>query len=109
MPQNWGQHWPLPDGSEGMDFLELLEAAPDDPHAAATRQREASAQTLGNLTILSSALNTAQSNLPWDQKRKEMAKYSLLPINQMVLDAPVWDEATILARGEELFGRALKV
>ena len=109
MPQNWGPHWPLPDGSEGMDLLEMLEAAPDDPRVSATRRRVAAVQTLGNMTILSTALNASQSNMPWDQKRKEMAIHSLLPINQTVLDAPIWDETTILARGEDLFGRALKV
>ena len=109
MPQNWSQHWPLPDGSQGMDVMELREAAPDDPRAVATRRRDDAVQTLGNMTIVSSALNAAQSNMPWDYKRAEMARHSLLPLNQSVLDAPVWDEAAIFARGEDLFSRALKV
>jgi uncharacterized protein with ParB-like and HNH nuclease domain len=109
MPQNWAQHWLLPDGSKGMDFLEMHVGAPDDARVIATRRRDAAVQTLGNMTVLSLALNTSQSNLPWDQKRKEMAIHSLLPINQVVLDLPVWDEATILARCEDLFGRALTV
>jgi hypothetical protein len=109
MPQNWVTNWPLPDGSEGMDMLELFGASDDDPRAAASRRRETALQTLGNLTILSSALNTAQSNLPWDQKRSEMMKHSLLPLNQVLSDMGTWDEAAILKRGEDLFERAARI
>ncbi len=109
MPQNWVANWPLPDGSEGMDRPELYGASDDDPRAAASRTRETALQTLGNLTILSSALNTAQSNLPWDQKRSEMMKHSLLPLNQVLSDMDTWDEAAILRRGEDLFERAVRI
>jgi len=109
MPQNWVANWPLPDGSEGMDMLELFGASDDDPRAVASRKRDTALQTLGNLTILSSALNTAQSNLPWDQKRPEMMKHSLLPLNQVLSDMNTWDEASILKRGEDLFQRAVRI
>ncbi|WGJ16371.1 DUF262 domain-containing protein [Methylocapsa sp. D3K7] len=109
MPQDWIENWPLQDGSKGMDFMELYRATENDPHAAATRKRERALQTLGNLTILSTGLNAAQSNYGWDQKRREMKKHSLLPINQNLLEMPVWDETTILERGEELFERALHI
>ena len=109
MPRAWETNWPLADGSQGLDLLELFEATETDPRAVATRERNAAIKTLGNMTLLSSALNSAQSNLPWDQKRKEMAKHSLLPINQSLLESPVWTESEILKRGEELFSRALKI
>ena len=109
MPQSWIANWPLEDGSEGLDVLELWDAPPDDPRAAATRKREAAVQTLGNLTILSTGLNSAQSNLGWNQKRPEMMKHSLLPINQALLETTAWNEAAILKRGEELFERALGI
>ena len=109
MPQNWETNWPLPDGSKGMGFVELFGAVETDPCAIATRKRNAAVQTLGNLTLLSSALNSAQSNLPWDQKRKEMAKHSLLPINQSLLEQPNWNEEMILKRSDDLFQRALKI
>jgi hypothetical protein len=91
-----------------MDPLELFDTTKSDPRASETQHREAAVQTLGNMTILSSALNGAQSNMPWNQRRKETAKYSLLLFNQMVLHALVWNETTILARREDIFGRALK-
>ncbi len=109
MPQAWEAHWPLLDGSQGLDLLELFDASETDPRAIATRKRIATVQTLGNMTLLSSALNSAQSNLPWDQKRKEMMKHSLLPMNQSLLESPVWTESEIIKRGEELFAQALTI
>jgi len=109
MPQEWVATWPLPGGSKGMDFMELSQASETDPRAVATRERETAIQTLGNLTILSCGLNTAQSNLSWDEKRPELMKHSLLPINQSLAETDVWDEAAILNRGEELFKRALQI
>jgi hypothetical protein len=109
MPQNWVTNWTLPDGSKGMDYPERLGAQDTNPRIAASERRDIAIQSLGNLTILSSGLNAAQSNLPWEQKRPEMMKHSLLPINQSLLETTVWDEATILGRGEELFNRALQI
>lgn len=109
MPQAWIATWPLPDGSKGMSYKELGEALDTDPRAVGTRKRETIIHTLGNLTILSSGLNTAQSNLPWAQKRPELMKHSLLPINQSLQDVSVWDEATIHQRGEELFKQAITI
>jgi len=109
MPQEWLKYWPLADGTTGLDFMELYGAAETDPRAAATRKRNAAVQTIGNLTILSTGLNSAQSNLPWDQKRPEMMKHSLLPINQGLLETPIWDEEAISKRGELLFAKALRV
>jgi hypothetical protein len=109
MPQKWPKNWPLPDGTAGMDEIELYLADPSDPRAMATRKRDTIIQTAGNLTILSTSLNSAQSNLAWDRKRPEMAKHSLLPLNQEVLSTTVWDEAAIFRRGEALFEKALKI
>lgn len=109
MPQMWETNWPLPDGSKGLDVLELFEVSDSDPRAIGSRKRSSVVQTLGNMTLLSSGLNSALSNLAWDQKRPQMAKYSQLLINQEVLASPTWNETTILKRGEDLFIRALKI
>jgi Protein of unknown function (DUF1524) len=109
MPQAWQENWPLPDGAKGMDFVELMKASEDDKRAVVTRKREIAAQTLGNLTILSAALNSAQSNMPWKKKLPELMKHSLLPINQGLNDLPGWDEETIVARAQDHFSRAAKV
>ena len=61
MPQDWVKNWPLPDGTKGIDFWDLAGTAETDPRAIATRMRQIAIQTLGNLTILSTGLNSAQS------------------------------------------------
>jgi hypothetical protein len=109
MPQNWEASWPLPGQLKTLEGIELLTIAADDPRAVATRRRETTIQTLGNLTILSSGLNSAQSNLPWQEKRPEMMKHSLLPLNQPLFDFKIWDENAIKQRGEDLFARALTI
>lgn len=66
-------------------------------------------QTLGNLTILTTGLNSAQSNLAWKQKKPELLKHSLLPINQALAEVAEWNESTIAARGEALLAKATKI
>jgi hypothetical protein len=108
MPQNWQMHWSLPGGDQGLSPSELGLAQQSDPRAIATRERELAIQTLGNLTILSAPLSLAQSNQPWNQKRPEMMKHSLLPINQSLWRQTHWDEGAIEKRGEELFAIAVR-
>jgi Protein of unknown function (DUF1524) len=55
------------------------------------------------------ALNSAQSNSAWEDKRPELMKHSLLSINHDLHDVAIWDEAAIAARSEKLFERALKL
>ena len=111
LPQGWVANWPLPDGSQGMSFQELwdLEPETDDPRADATRHRDSVIQTIGNLTILSQGLNSSVSNSAWKEKKPELLKYSLLPINQDLHSTDQWDEKAIAERGERLFAMALKL
>jgi len=109
LPQNWIEHWPLPDGSKGQTLNELFVADDKDPRAAATRRRNAALQTLGNLTILTQSLNSSVSNSAWPTKKPELLRYSLLPINQQLQDMAIWNETAIKNRSEELFSRALKL
>lgn len=107
MPQEWVDHWPLPDGAKGLTSKELIGAAAEDGRATATSVRNAVLQTFGNLTILSQALNASVSNGPWELKRTELLKWSLLPINQGLHAAERWDEAAIGQRGKDLLQKAL--
>ena len=109
MPQGWLKNWPLADGAKGMDYMELYAASETDPRAVATRKRSLAIQTIGNLTILSTGLNSAQSNLPWDQKRPEMMNHSLLPLNQGLSETTSWDAHAIINRAESLFKKALAI
>lgn len=108
MPQKWQQNWPLPDGSKGLSELDMLLI--DDLLATrvdATRHRDRAVQTIGNLTILTQSLNSSVSNSAWSEKRPELLRNSLLPINLRLADAQEWDEAAIAERSEELLARAL--
>ena len=109
MPQEWIPNWRLPDGSKGLTFQELYQTPENDPRAIATRKRDNALQCLGNLTILSTGLNSAQKNYAWDQKLPVMLRHSLLPLNQTFADAKDWDEDSIRERGKELFTRALQI
>lgn len=109
LPQNWIEHWPLQDGSRGLAAAELWSAEPQDPKGVATRERNAALQTFGNLTILTQALNSAASNSSWSEKKIELMRHSLLPINQQLHDIEVWDEKAIAYRGNALLERALKL
>lgn len=111
MPQGWVANWPLADGSAGMNTHELWDAGivSDDPRAQMTRTRNTVIHTIGNLTILSQGLNSSVSNAAWPDKKPELLKYSLLPINQGLYGHDHWDETTIAERGEKLFAMALEL
>jgi hypothetical protein len=109
MPQNWLANWPLTDGSNGMDWNELSDAGADHPRAAATRSREGAVHTIGNLTILTQALNSSVSNGPWSEKKPALLQASLLPINLQLGAFDRWDEQAILQRGQSLLERALRI
>ena len=109
LPQNWLEHWPLPDGSRGLTFQEVWDSEPDNTRAEATKWRNWLLQTFGNLTILTQPLNSAVSNAAWAVKKPELLCSSLLPINQRLHAFEKWDEEAIERRGKELFERAISI
>jgi hypothetical protein len=109
LPQSWLDHWPLPDGSNGLTWQERLDAKADDPRAKATRRRDIIVQSFGNLTIVTQALNSSISNSAWKTKKPALLTASLLPINQKLQTIETWDEAAIEQRSKELFERALRI
>lgn len=109
MPQSWEKNWPLSNGEKGLDFVELIAANEDDERAKETRRRNGFINRLGNLTILSQALNSGESNLAWLEKRPKLMAHSLLPLNLQLAQAEHWDEGKIDERGQELFGHAREI
>lgn len=100
LPQSWEENWPVPDG-------ENRDAAEDDRWAHVNR--------LGNLTLVTQPLNSSLSNAPWvasDQeehsKRDELARRSVLLINQQLVRHDSWDETKIDVRGSDLADRILR-
>ena len=94
MPQGWRTHWPL--------------AVADD---GAEDRRDRAIHTIGNLTLVSGALNKTLSNAPWERKRGALAEHSVLFLNKrLVHEGPeVWDEAAIESRARWLHARAVEV
>jgi len=109
LPQSWIEHWPLPDGSRGLEGQELMSSDQDDVRAAATRRRNAVLHTLGNLTVLAQPLNSSTSNREWAFKKTAIQEHSLLPINLHLQHEETWDEEAIQRRSKRLFEKALEI
>lgn len=92
MPQSWQEHWPLPDG-------------------LTPEERKACLQGIGNLTLVSQALNPSMSNSAWigkDQKagkRDALNKHAIMHMNRRLLDQfkEGWSEQAIAVRASTLF------
>lgn len=91
LPSGWTKEaWPLP---------------PADPDGDARRRM---IDTLGNLTLLTSSLNSAQSNGSWAAKREGL-KQSVLRLNRELDQLPSWNEAEAEARGKRLATEVLSI
>lgn len=98
MPQRWGQHWPLTEG-------------------VTPQERDKLVHTLGNLTLVSKALNPSMSNAGWlgeRGKRAELEKYSSIKITSDVIrladeNESTWDENLMQERTDQLINDILKI
>ncbi len=97
MPQNWQTNWALP-GMEGVaeaDYgPELLERV---------RARNSIVNTIGNLTLITSALNSSVSNGNFSVKMPALRAFTALALNRELQEFELWDEPTIRRRGAALF------
>jgi GNAT superfamily N-acetyltransferase len=89
MPRKWQVHWPLPEGSRSEG------------------ERDALIHTIGNLTLLTSRLNSKVSNGPWignSGKRQGLESHDVLMLNRKLLETAgtEWNDAKILNRSETL-------
>lgn len=95
MPQSWQENWPLDDEDNG-------------------DQRELAIQTLGNLTLVTKALNSKLSNSAWlgvDGKREALIAHSSIKLTQDVTSKndDDWNESMIETRTNSLIGALLKI
>ncbi|HEY3946192.1 MAG TPA: DUF262 domain-containing protein [Solirubrobacteraceae bacterium] len=95
MPQAWTDNWPV-----------LIDDETDPAQAA--EHRDAHVHLLGNLTLVTRALNSSMSNAAWSGKRKELARRSQLLVNQHLCENEAWDEERINVRGSELCAYVLE-
>lgn len=96
MPQDWKKNWPLPE-----DCLQ--------DERAETERRNARIQTIGNLTLLTEALNPSVSNGPWKNKIKAILEHSALSLNRPLGEISDWNEDSIRLRSMTLFEAAKQV
>lgn len=94
MPQKWEKHWGVPEGDQ-----------------AAFGERIARINRLGNLTLVTKALNPSMSNAPWSKKRDALKQHSILVLNRDICDGhpDAWDEAAIDQRSERLARQVTKI
>lgn len=92
MPRKWLAHW-MPD-------------AVDTPE-----QRDKLIHTLGNLTLLTSRLNSSVSNGPWYGKRGGLQSHDVLLLNRKLLESAVddWSNVSIRARTRDLIEVIIRV
>ena len=90
MPVEWQQHWPLPLPTDSSIEDEVL------------RIRSDAVESIGNLTLTTSKLNSKLSNGPWAKKREALMNHSSLFLNKTLLNnaRDVWDEAAIESRSQ---------
>ncbi|MBZ9916584.1 MULTISPECIES: DUF262 domain-containing protein [unclassified Mesorhizobium] len=103
MPQKWRDHWPF-DGDE-----------------SGRVNRDRALHGIGNLTLVSNALNPSLSNSAWTMppradgkpngKSVALKAHSKLQLNAKLLDRwpDVWSEAQIIERANALFETALLI
>lgn len=91
MPQRWQANWPLKIHTE--------------------QERESVLQTIGNLTLLTTKLNSSVSNGPWLSKSMELTKHDVLLINKQIqeLGEKTWNEELIKERTALLIGRMISI
>lgn len=92
LPQSWREHWALPAGD-----------------VTAEQRRGDAINVIGNLTLVTEALNPAMSNAAWKVKKAALQDHTKLHLNREVLNLEAWDEAQIDARATRLAKFACKV
>jgi hypothetical protein len=103
MPQKWQTGWPLP----GMEGVAEQEYSPDLVHQV--RVRNGSINVIGNLTLMTQALNSTISNGPFSVKVPAIMANGALALNRELRAFSRWDEDSIKARGELLFEVAREI
>lgn len=99
LPISWTEEWPFPDG-------DCVERWSNDPRAI---ERHRILHTLGNLTLITGALNSSSGNSGFLEKKKKFAEHTGLFLNRWFVNSHEWNEEAIRKRGEDLAGKALSI
>ncbi|WP_292332938.1 HNH endonuclease family protein [Mesorhizobium sp.] len=112
MPRKWATHWPLANGSS-VPVESSFEATVGnhvltDEQKAQMDARQRAIDTLGNLTLLTEALNPSIGNGKWAARREKIAK-ALLALNREIATVEAWSEPEIAARARRLAATSNRV
>ena len=93
MPRKWNAHWPLTTGVQS------------------EAERDQLLHTLGNLTLLTTPLNTKVANGPWSTKRLALQEHDVLKLNSDLLDdaQEEWTDERIRHRTKSLIQSVLEI
>lgn len=100
MPQKWEASWPL--SCDGQEISE-------DEATIITQARQERMHRIGNLTIVTSPLNSSLSNGPWDAKRKGLNQHSKLLLNAQLTNEETWDTDKIDERTARLANAIMEI
>ena len=103
MPKKWKTNWPLP-GMEG-----LTEQEYDTDLSNQVSARNIAVNLIGNLTLMTQALNSTVANSAFSVKIPAIAANSALTLNREIANLKYWDENSIQERGQSLFEVARKI
>ena len=105
LPQKWAKNWPLTNGAtapaESSFVATLAGQQVSDELKSLMDARQRAVGTLGNLTLLTEALNPSVGNGPWKTKREKLSQ-SLLALNRSIAAVDDWNEVAIEARAASL-------
>lgn len=99
LPVSWNEDWPFADG-------EFVERWSGDPKAD---ERNRLLHSLGNLTLITGALNISSGNKGFAEKRAKYAEHTALFLSKWFAKKEVWTEAEIRERGEHLAEKAIAI
>ncbi|AUC08835.1 hypothetical protein BLX90_00570 [Rhizobium sp. Y9] len=102
MPQRWEKNWSL----RGFDHMDEAERDRDIDYIMRKSERAGAINRLGNLTLLTHALNSSVSNGAYSVKMPAVRSHSSLALNRELNAFDDWNEESIALRGQELFGVA---
>lgn len=108
LPQKWYEYWSLDEGYISEEdfnksaYAVLVEEDTDGLYHR-IEHRNKMLHTIGNLTILTDALNPSISNSEFSVKQKEIANQSTLILNTYFNGLSKWDEDDILKRSEIMY------
>ncbi|MBB3358833.1 MULTISPECIES: DUF262 domain-containing protein [unclassified Novosphingobium] len=103
MPQKWQASWPIP------EMIGLTEDQYGPELVSQIRARETAVNAIGNLTLLTQALNATISNGPLLDKLAAIKTNTALALNREIMAYETWSEASIEERGAALFDVAAKL